>query len=73
MDTAEKKLSMFRMIDSLKGKRLEEAYEHMLVFFNSKEEKNTIKVGLENSENERNYTDEEVLNEAREKISKLFK
>jgi hypothetical protein len=45
MNTAEIKLELFRKIDNLKGDRLKEAYDYLIVFFKSHSKKDG-KAGL---------------------------
>ena len=47
MNTAEIKLELFRRIDSLKGKQLEEAYHYLLSFLNKPGINPELKSGID--------------------------
>lgn len=79
MNAAEIKLNLFREIDSLNGKKLEEAYQHMLNFFKSREEKakltqeekNAIDEALKASKKGYTFSHDKVIQETRSKYPNL--
>jgi len=77
MNTAEIKLELFRRIDSLKGKQLEEAYQHLLSFLNKSsinpELKSGINRALKDVEEGRVSSHEDVMKRMRKKYPNLIK
>jgi len=79
MNAAEIKLSLFRKIDSLSGKKLEEVYQYLLNYLKGQEEKATvtqeekdaIDEALEGSEKGKVISHDEVMEKTRSKYPNL--
>jgi predicted transcriptional regulator len=77
MNTAEIKLELFRRIDSLKGKALEDAYQHMLSFLNKSDVNPELQSGIERAlkdvEEGRVSSHEDVTKRMKKKYPNLVK
>ncbi len=79
MDAAEIKIDLFRKLDSLKGKRLEEAYGMLLNYINGKseldewqnlteEQQNAIRLGVNQLNNGQGKKHQEVMTDLRKRF-----
>ena len=78
MNTADKKLELFRKIDSLTEDELKRCYQPILSLLNSseqyslnKKEKEAIHRAVENSKKGKTLSHDEVIREARQKYPNL--
>lgn len=80
MDASEIKINLFRKLDTLRGRRLEEAYGLLLNFINSKseiddwqnltsEQKDAIQLGIEQLNNGQGRDHKTVLTDIRKRYS----
>ncbi|MFC0878786.1 hypothetical protein ACE01N_19480 [Saccharicrinis sp. FJH2] len=80
MNAAEIKIDLFRKLDSLKGKRLEEAYGMLLNYINGKseindwqdlseEQQNAIRLGVEQLNNGQGRKHKEVMSDLRKRFA----
>jgi predicted transcriptional regulator len=80
MNSAEIKIDLFRKLDTLKGKRLEEAYGMLLNYINGKselddwqnlttEQQNAIKLGIEQLNNGEGREHKKVMSDIRKRYS----
>ncbi|MEA3317711.1 MAG: hypothetical protein U9R54_07105 [Bacteroidota bacterium] len=77
MNTAEIKLELFRRIDSLKGKQLEETYQYLLSFLNKSSINPELKSGIDRAlkdvDEGRVSSHEDVIKRMRKKYPNLIK
>ena len=77
MNTAEIKLELFRRIDGLTDKQLEEAYQYLLSFLNKSDANPELKSGIERAlkdvEKGRVSSHEDVMKRMKKKYPNLIK
>lgn len=80
MNAAEIKIDLFRKLDSLKGKRLEEAYGMLLNYINGKseidewqnlttEQQSAIRHGIEQLENGQGRRHKDIMTDVRKRFA----